>query len=168
MKKQINRKQIISLVIEKLQAEIKEQENVHNKTRQASIEAPGAMQSHHDTSKEDLGRLADNLEIAVKEKQQALNYFQRLIKRHLGLDKVDVGNLVCVEEISNGQPTGYRYNYFIVEYGGGYQIESDKDQVTLVSVNSPIGNSILGKQKGQSVKISLPNTTKTLKILDIL
>ena len=64
---------IVGAFIELLKGEIQGAKRRLETARQASIDAPGAMQSHSDTTKYQMGLVADGLRRFISEKEEAVS-----------------------------------------------------------------------------------------------
>jgi len=78
----------------------------------------------------------------------------------IGNKKIGVYSLVTVEN----QDTMIQEKYYIIHSELAEKIKFDGDTLP-VSPHSPVGQALLDKKSGNTVKIKLPKTTKTLKII---
>lgn len=144
---EINRKIIIEKAVEKLKESLAVQTSSYNAAVQASIDAPGAMESHSDTTKKQKAWEADNYIQRIGEIRDEIKYINSLEKYSQNSNVVAVGDIVRVEDKSgNG-----RY-YFIVE-----KCESlifNDLSLFVVSVQTPIAKFILGKKIGSLVEVN--------------
>lgn len=159
----MNKKKIVELLLIKLNevraATIKSYEGY----KKASAEAPGAMQSHSDTSKFQIGILADSAMQRVQNIDKLIDVLHQ-IKQFQDTDNksVQVGTIVQTEE--NGKIV---YFFIVPEGAGGQKFESDDIFIQTVSINSPMGKAMFSKTTGQEVEIQVPAGVKRFKILSI-
>lgn len=74
-----------------------------------------------------------------------------------GDSKTDIGDKVIVKDLSTGDPL----TYFLVGEGEG------DPQTGHLSVNSVLGKELVGRKKGEKVKIVLPSGEKTFEIISV-
>lgn len=70
-------------------------------------------------------------------------------------EKIDIGSSVCITD------TQKEYTYTIV---GGYESDPSKNTISHLS---PIGRSLMGKKKGDTVEVHAPSGIKTFTVLSI-
>lgn len=131
------------------------------------VERPKASQAIADAR--DKGDLSENAEYDAAKEAQGLLEMKiskleelvanaRLIdETQLDTDKVLVLSTVKLQNMSNKQ----QFTYTLVS-------ESEADLKSgKISVTSPIGKGLLGKEKGEVAEITVPNGTLKFKILEI-
>jgi transcription elongation GreA/GreB family factor len=154
------------LLIEKLGEKISGKSRIVSqaaeKAKQETIEAEGRMQTRYGSSKEETGYLADGLNLRRMELDKAT--------RDLGLIRVVNGN----ETVGNGSlmrlqsQSGEIENYLILPYGGGEELETNGDTVTVVTPNSPIVRLALNKRKGDIFKLGTGAHSTKYKVVEVL
>lgn len=159
---QSKRKEIIEAAILVLESELEKLEKAYEEIQTSSKNAPSAMESHHDTSKEQLAKLAANVIISIEDKKRALTHIKTLkdIRSHTS---VQTGSIVVIEKVgSTGSTT-----YMVVEHGGGTQFDFELEKVILISQETPIAQVILNKTENNLVDFILPTQKTQLKIIAI-
>ena len=73
-------------------------------------------------------------------------------------EKVSIGSIVEIED-ENSEVL----NYFISPGSGGSSIKN----VQIVSINSPIGNELIGLEEGDSFELELPSGNKEFSVIGI-
>ncbi|KKS26612.1 MAG: hypothetical protein A2606_01150 [Candidatus Yanofskybacteria bacterium RIFOXYD1_FULL_42_10] len=159
----MDKQKIIDLLLTKLRevrtATIKSYEGY----KKASAEAPGAMQSHSDTSKFQIGILADSAMQRVQNIDQLIAVLRQIKTSQNSENKsIQVGTLVQTEE--NGKMI---YFFITPEGAGGQKFESDDIRIQTISINSLMGKAMFSKKAGQEVEIQVPAGIKRFKILSI-
>lgn len=157
----LNRNKIIALIIINLTNTLEKQKQAHEQALKSSIEAEGAMQTHHDTTKEETAKLASAYQKQAQQTQQAITYFESLATATPDPARVKPGNLVLVQEKDKS------YAYFLADYGG-LEITMHKKTISVVSTNSPIGKALLDQKLGSSIQLRLPDHARAFKILEII
>ncbi|MEW6172390.1 MAG: transcription elongation factor GreA [Bacillota bacterium] len=76
----------------------------------------------------------------------------------VGTDEVSIGSTIKLKDLSDGE----EYEYTIVG-----SAEADPGSMK-ISNESPVGQSVLGRQKGAVVDVQAPAGTRKLMILDII
>ena len=155
----MEKEKIKELVLDNLIKTREELAKSYESYKDAAREAPGAMQSHSDTSKFQSNILAENI-------AQQLSLFDRAIKTikeciHKNGD-VGVGALIKIKE--NGE---IKYFYFVPEGVGGFRLEDGGNNVQVVAINTPIGKNLFGKVPGDKIEMNLPVGKKSVEVLGV-
>jgi len=132
--------------------------------RRAMIEAPGAMQSHSDTTKYQMGLVADEMCRLIVSKEEAITALDRLriSSEPSCRDTVTTGSLVEVET-----PEGERRGYLIFGKGGGSEVEYEGLRVLVVNPAAPLGKALVGKCLGDIAEVNVGGLTRALVICEI-
>ena len=154
----MNRLPITREGYDRLRAEL---QRLEQKERPKVIQAISEAREH--------GDISENAEFeAAKEKQAMLegkinDLHHKLSQCEIvevaqgSADRVTFGTTVELEDLDTGEEVEYRLV-------GPY--EADLAQGT-ISVTSPIGRALIGKEAGDDVKVQTPGGVKNLEILDI-
>ncbi len=124
---------------------IKMQQEALNNTKQASIEAPSAMESASDTTKSQMDWLAESILIRISELNKLILEIQVLFSDLPKCEKVCIGALVKIKKENK------EFRYFVIKYGGGVEIETTDGKIIAISLSAPIVKSIFGLKTGSSV-----------------
>lgn len=156
----MDKQNVVRRVLEKI-AEMREQiqENLAA-NKKAAAEAPGAMQSHSDTSKFQFGKLAEadtkrlyELD-AVLEKVRGLGAgLHEVIERGALATVKERGALSCI--------------FFVPEGIGGLNVDADGANVQSVSESSPVGKMLAGKRKGEVARGVIAGREREVEIVDV-
>lgn len=145
-----NKEQILALITTALEKKINDlKESIHH-TNSGINDAPGANQSHSDTTK---SQLTPVLETAVKS-YEALLGDMKLLKgfsrtKEITDGKIVLGAVVIIKKQSV-------YDRFIILPGGsGVKVNFEKHTYVCITPSSPLAKLLLGKEKG--AKINLPH-----------
>lgn len=155
----MNRNTVKDLLIQKLQAERQTLYKSYTSHRKATNEAPSPMTSRYDTSRSELGKVADAL-------AERIVSIERLIVRIRSLSEtrntVQLGSILQVEEQNQG------YYLFIVPDGtGGNEFIHEDMRIITIAPMSPIGKAVLTKEEGDEVEVNIPSGVKILKIITV-
>lgn len=139
------------------------EKNVETMT-QALIDAPGAMQSHSDTTKSQMGHMVDALQKSLSEQSHTLSILQGMTNSSSSIKPghVKIGTLVEVADDNNEKGL-----YLILPAGGGMKIGNEDGTVMVVTPRAPIAATIIGKKRGDVTELKIGHLTKRLTILDI-
>lgn len=128
--------------------------------KKASNEAPGAMESHSDTSKFQFNLMSDKI-------AEKVSGFDKLLKYKFddGAELRGVTGIGSLIQIKEGEREIY---YFIVpKGGGGVELLADNATITAISVDSPLGNSLLNKKVGDIVDFVVGLKNRRLEVVSI-
>ena len=160
----MTKQKLLQRVIETVMQERKKAEESLATTRQAAIDAPGAMQSHSDTTKSQMSRLAEEIERSIEEKNFALRTLQGMAHSGLPSD-TEVIKIGSVVEVLTER--GEREIYFILPVGGGIEIVDNDRTITVATVRAPIAIALIGKRQSQTVRLQIGSLQKELTIVGI-
>jgi hypothetical protein len=121
-----------------------------------SIDAPHRMESRYDTSGIEAAWLTDGLAGKIQEKRkliaQVTNFSHNAVKI---TNKVAPGSVVEAVE----KNTGTKHLYFLLPFStGGYVLNHDGAEITIVGIGSPIGKQMLSKQLNDTFSTGVNNT----------
>jgi len=139
------KKAILAVLCQQMVSRHRRSMEAIDRTRREAINAPGAMQSHSDTTKSQLGSLTTSLDGLVGETKQQIEVLKRFEFRESTILSVTIGSLVRI-----GVSPGEEELYFILPVGGGETIRTDhfEQEVTVITPQSPIGLELMGKLTG--------------------
>lgn len=159
----MDKKALIEKVVEKLQKEVLELEANITSMHQAAIEAPGAMQSHSDTTKFQMNALKDDIEKQLSTKNRELEI----------LEKFEIMPVPSSKEIQSGSVVKIKdgekeINYLFLEGGSGIHIEDESgNRFIVVGENSPMGKVLAGKKVGDEIVTQFGSKEREINIVDI-
>ncbi|MEW6616930.1 MAG: hypothetical protein AB1333_00740 [Patescibacteria group bacterium] len=159
----MDKKALVEKVVEKLQKEVTELEESMMSMKQAAIEAPGAMQSHSDTTKFQMNALKDDVEKQFSTKNRELEI----------LEKFEIMPMSSSQEIKSGSGIKIRdgekeINYFFLEGGSGIQVEDESGNIFIVvGENSPMGKILFGKKAGDEIITRFGSKERILHIIEV-
>ena len=159
----MNKQKLLQRVIEVLTQKGKSAEQSLETTRQAAIEAPGAMQSHSDTTKWQMSRRAEAMERSIFETQQALGMLKHLMDHPPTISK---GSNFAIIEVAN-LDNGSKAKYFLLPAGGGDTYEVDGEKVTALTMGAPMARVLIGTIAGDEVEMKIQGTTKRLVVISV-
>jgi len=134
------------------------------RTAQAEATDEQSQPEHkYDTRGLEAAYLAGGQARKVAEVEEAIAQFQKLKVIEFGPDAlVDYGALVQVD-----MRGGVSW-YFIGPKAGGLEIVQDKDEVTIITPQSPLGEQLMEKKQGDKFKFGAGRDSTEGKILAVL
>jgi transcription elongation GreA/GreB family factor len=120
-------------------------------------------EDRHDTFAIEASYLAAGQAKRVQEIRASLNELNDFLA-HLKTKPqptVELGALVMIES------QGKRTRSLIARFGGGTHVQIDGKVISILSPTSPLGEGILGLQKGEPFSMESPAQTRTFTVADI-
>ncbi len=155
----MDKKQVLELVVQSLEAELEQQTTARDGARTAAIEAPGAMQSWSDRTKQSEGNRADKLTDRI----DTLGRFIGILKGYSTerkYDTIDTGAYVKVEDMKSHERSGM---YFL-PVAVGVTVDADEMKVIVVTPNAPIATAMKGKKEGFEYTMPRGNKVKVYRV----
>lgn len=159
----MNKQKLLQCVIETFTQREKGAKQSLETTRQAAIEAPGAMQSRSDTTKWQMSQHAEAIERSLFETQQVLSTLKRLMDNPPTVTK---GSSYAIVEVKN-LDDGSRAKYFLLPAGGGDTYEVDGEEIIVLSVGTPMARAFIGAVAGDEVEIKIQGTTRRFSVVSV-
>ncbi len=156
----MDKQQVLKILLAQLEENKQSSLKNYETYRQASVDAPGAMESHSDTSRVEFGNLADNIAREIENTDKLIKTLQQINNEKN--NEIKLGSLVCVEE--NKRTSCF---FIVPEGAGGLKIENSNTPIQTVSIDSLIGKQLLAKRVGEEIELNVPVGTRKLKILSI-
>src|SRR3989344_5837060 len=127
-----------------------------NEYQRFSNEAEGAMQTRYGSAKEEHREMADTLRLRLA----AMGDISQIAGFSLpeNPDEVKPGTLV---RLVNGD--GSYSNYFIFPNGSGETVTTEEGEVVVISPNTPLAKSMLGRRKGEEFEVALPSARRSYR-----
>lgn len=155
----MDKQKIVKALLTELDKDYSKLLKIYEEHKQGCIEAPGPMQSHSDTSRFQLGKLADETAQRLEKLEKLIRFFKQIeIKKN---NDIQVGTLVKIEE--DGEII---YFYITPEGVGGQKFESEGVLIQTISMDSPFGKALFSKKPKQEIELQVPVGIRKLKILD--
>lgn len=153
--KKLDKSRLLGAILEELSKRIKESEAQLAEILRRANEAPGAMESHSDTDKNQWGRQAAGQRQTIEAMKLERTAMEALPLIRTG--PVEVGSLI---EVRDEKDT---HRYFLLPGGGGIKIREGAWEVVAVSPTTPLGTALLGKKAGEVAHVA----NRTLTVLEI-
>lgn len=159
----MNKQKLLECVIDTLTQGEKSVKQSLETTRQAAIEAPGAMQSHSDTTKWQMNQRAGAIEQSLFETKQALGALKRLRDHSPAITKGSVYAIIEVKNLGDGSWA----KYFLLPAGGGNTYEVEGEQITILNIGAPMARALIGVVAGDEVEVKIQEKTRQFKVVSV-
>ncbi len=155
----MNKEALIGKVVLKLEKEIAELEEGATSAHAASVDAPGAMQSHSDTSKFQNKVSEENLVSMLEEKKNRCGAIKTL-EIPSEISEIQIGACILAEDGENEK------RYILLPGGAGIEVWDDEtlDSYMTITPEVPIGKALLGKKEGIKTVFKVGSKEKKLLI----
>ncbi len=160
----MKKNKFIQSVINVLEKNIEDTKGTIQRTIQASIDAPGAMQSYSDTTKSEMGRMAGAFQKSLSEYYRAVGILQKMMNLSslVEADYVKIGSIVEITD-----DNGKKDSYLVLPAGGGIKIEDQGKIIVVITPQAPVAAALLGKKQGENIELKIGNSTRKLTVLNI-
>ncbi len=157
----MDKRVLVSAIIEKLLGEKSQIEAGLAATNKGIDEAPGAMQSHSDTTKFQMNLVANTIARSLQEKEQAIFHLQSFVGTPLNQTATDSVRLGAVVELIT--PDGaQKLAYAILPGGAGTDIDFEGWSLTVITPQSPLTRRFIGKKVGDKVEVTFGEFPQTM------
>ncbi len=144
----VNKHELLDQIIAHLSAEIEAYEKSARSAHAEATHEQNKAENKYDTRALEASYLAHGQSKQAADAHVALQQFQALASRAFGSGNlVDLGALV---ELTAHEDHSF---YFIGPRAGGIEITQDGNTVLVLTPQSPLGRQLMGKRKGDRVKI---------------
>lgn len=158
-----NKQGLVSKIIAALTEEFERFTKAARASHAEATDPQSKAEHKYDTRGLEAAYLAGGQARKVAEIEEAIAQFQKLKVIEFGPDAlVDYGALVQVE-----MRGGVSW-YFIGPKAGGLEIAQDKDEVTVITPQSPLGEQLMEKKQGDKFKFGAGRDSTQGKILAVL
>ncbi|MBI5220874.1 MAG: GreA/GreB family elongation factor [Candidatus Liptonbacteria bacterium] len=175
----MNKQLVLKAILQKIREEEAELKRNLEDTRRAAQEAPGAMESHSDTTRAQMQVRAGELVTLIQDKELAIRELVRLQVQASGQthnlpladrprgeygdapagETIQPGSLVSVER------EGKTAWHLVLNGSGGTVAEVDGQNVLVITPKAPLGRALLGKKAEDVAPLLIGGKEIKLKIL---
>ncbi len=149
----LTRERVVELEAELRELKINGRAEIAQKIAEARSYGDLSENAEYDAAKE----AQEHLEIRIAKLEETLARARIIESADLPNDKVYILSVVTLKDLKNGE---------VIEYRLVSPEEADFDK-NKISVTSPIGKGLMGKRKGETVKIKVPAGFLEYEILEI-
>ncbi len=158
----MNKSTLIKKIIADLEGKLALYAKAARNARAEATDDESKAEDKYDTRGLEASYLARGQSMHAAETEQALEQFQRLAVRVFKpKDPIDVGALVELEG------KGGRSFYFIGPCAGGTEIVHEKQEVLVITPQSPMGQQLTGKKQGARLKIQIGRLPDDYRVVSV-
>lgn len=151
-------KQILAALSESLETLTKAAKASHAEATHESSKA----ENKYDTRGLEAAYLAGGQARQVREILEAIKLYEEMTARDFGpQEPIDTGALVELEM------DRARSLYFIGPKSGGLEIKHQRDEITVITPQSPLGQNLMGRKQGESWTTRVDKSTMKYKIVSV-
>lgn len=167
MLEKIKKEELIRLIITQLSKDLVVLNAAAEHTRDAAINEESKSEDKHDTRSIEAGYLAGAQRKRVVEIKELITYFKCLkTKTFSTTDLVSATALIALETEAK------LFNYFLVPQGGGLEVQIESSKMAPIKIftitpQTPLGETLLGRRKGDLLSLHINNKFKEYEILAI-
>jgi len=158
----MNKQALIKKIVAQLAAEL---EGAHKAARLAHAEATheqSKAENKYDTRGLEASYLAHGQARQMMEMEAAIAVFENMDGRKFAAgEAIGIGALVELEH------DGERIFYFIATRAGGMEVEHEKQEVLVITPQSPLGEQLQGKKQGDILQLKLGGTPGKYRVMKV-
>jgi len=159
----VDKKALIEKVLEKLRGEVRKMSEVLELKHREINDAPGAMQSHSDTTKFQASAVAAEQASSLRERTDALHQVEFFFSGGVS-DHQTVGLGAILEVVEGGKSVT---RYIVLPAAGGEEVDFDGQPYLITTPDAPLISKLSGKGKGAIENIFSRNRTRTIEIMNV-
>ncbi len=155
----MNKRALIKKIVERLTGELEVYFRAARESRTEATHEQSKAENKYDTRGLEASYLARGQSKQAAEIQAAIAAFQKLGARKFGVaEPVDVGAYVELE--SNGEKDAY----FVGPLAGGTEVLYARQEVLVITPQSPLGEQLIGRKQGDVLKLKLANAQNHCRV----
>ena len=158
----VNKQALVRKIIAQLTAEVGLLFRAAKAAHAEATHEQSKAEDKYDTRGLEASYLARGQSRQAAEIEQAIAQFETLpLRYYTAADPIDVGALV---ELHANREKGY---YFIGPRAGGTEVEHDGKEILVITPQSPLGQQLVGKKKGELIKLEIAGTRDEYRITSV-
>ena len=158
----MNKRALIKKIVARLTDELAVYFRAANASRAEATHEQNKAEGKYDTRGLEASYLARGQSRQAAEIESAIAEFEKLAVRKFGNgEAIDSGALVELETV------GERSFYFIGPRAGGTEVVHEKKEILVITPQSPLGEQLLGKKRGDRPQLTLGGAKQTTKIVSV-
>ena len=159
----MNKNQLIKHIVARLQESLGVLENAARASHAEATHESSKAESKYDTRGLEAAYLAGGQARQAREILDSLALYENLTPRDFAPDEpIDLTALV---ELS---ADGMQSMYFIGPRNGGLEIEHQRQEITVITPQSPLGQNLMGKKAGQRWTTKLGGSTVKYHVVSVV
>ena len=158
----MNKRSVIEAIVAKLGEELAVYLKAAQASREEATHESSKAENKYDTRGLEASYLARGQSRQIADLEAAVVEFQQLRAREFKAgEPIDVGALV---ELEQGRERTF---YFIGPRAGGTEVEYRKQEILVITPQSPLGAQLFGKLQGDLLKLTLPGSQNKYKVVSV-
>jgi len=158
----MNKRALLKKIVAKLTGELEVYFRAAQASRAEATHESSKAESKYDTRGLEASYLARGQSKQMAELEAAIAEFAKLDARPFAPgEAIGIGALV---ELETG---GERSFYFIGPRAGGTEVEQEKQEILVITPQSPLGAQLMEKKQGDQFKLNLGGRVQPAKILSV-
>jgi len=158
----MNKRTLIKKIIAHLTGELESYTKAARAAHAEATHEQSKAENKYDTRGLEASYLARGQSRQVAETAKALEDFQKLeVREFQPGEPIDVGALVELEA------HGERSFYFIGPRAGGTEIRHEKQEVLVITLQSPLGEKLAGRKQGDRWQMEIGGTRSNYQVLSV-
>jgi transcription elongation GreA/GreB family factor len=155
------KEQIIQSLIRHFESELSALIQSAKAAHSAATHEESRAEDRHDTFAIEASYLAAGQATRVEELQKTLKEFEGYLSSCAPLSKITLGAFVTY--LSDDQP----FYVFVSQHGGGTKIQIESETLQVLSLQSPLGESLEGAKAGEEIEFELRGSVKEYRIKEV-
>ena len=158
----MNKRAILKKIIAQLVGELEVYVRAAQYSRAEATHEQNKPENKYDTRGLEASYLARGQSKQLAELEAAIVEFEKIGARKFGAgDAIAVGALVELEQL------GEKMFYFIGPRAGGTEVIHDKQEILVITPQSPLGEQLVGKMAGDQPQLKLGGENRPAKIISV-
>jgi transcription elongation GreA/GreB family factor len=158
----MNKRAIVKKIIAQLAGEMEVYARAAQYARAEATHEQNKAENKYDTRGLEASYLARGQSRQLAELEAAIEEFEKLPVR-----KFEAGEAIAVGALVTVQQLGEASIYLIGPRAGGTEIIHDKQEILVITPQSPLGEQLVGKRAGDQPQLKLGGETRQAKIIGV-
>jgi len=155
----INKAEVLSLIIAKLEADIQVTEQAVEVAHDTATHKDCLGSSKYETMGTEASYLAQGQGVRLLELERALAYFKQL--QPVAATKIQLPSLVVIEDECGKQQT-----MLLAADAGGLKVSMQQQVICVITHQSPLGRALLGKEVGDPIELRIAGKSMCYEVID--
>ena len=160
--RRMNKRAIIKKITAKLTEELSVYLRAAAYARDEATHEQNKAENKYDTRGLEASYLARGQSKQAAELEAAIVEFERV-----GVRKFAVGDAIAVGALVELEQGGEKFFYFLGPRAGGTEVIHDKNEILVITPQSPLGEQLQGKKANETSQLKIGKETRTVKILSV-
>jgi transcription elongation GreA/GreB family factor len=160
----MNKQDVLQLIIDKLHLDLNIAQRAAQTAYETATHEENIAENKYDTLGLEASYLAAGQARRVEEIRQSLLLYQKLLLTPFNESKgIQSGDLITLEN-----HLGVEQYLFLGPDAAGLKIQHGEQVITVITSRAPLGQTLLGKQTGDELEITVNGSRQTFEVTQIL